>query len=151
MEESKIDSSQDPTVGANGAAALGERVSELGREAAAAAKQQADELLTGATRGAADAASQTSGAMDSLAGSLADSGQETLGRAVGAVSSRLQDFAAYLEGRSLDALVRDAQRLAQRNPGLAMAGGLALGFALSRFLKASGDNGPTRNQSRTHA
>lgn len=134
-------------VGSNGIDALGERVSGIGREAAAAAKHRADELVTGAARGAADAANQSSDAMGSLAGSLEDSGQETLGRAVGAVSHRLQEFAAYLEGRSLDALVRDAQRLAQRNPALVVAGGLALGFALSRFLKASA---PAQTESQTY-
>ena len=47
-------------------------------------------------------------------------------------------------------LARDARALAQRNPALLVAGGLALGFALSRLLKASAHNGAARNNARTH-
>ena len=149
MNPEDIDTSQRE-VGSNGADALGEHVSGMAREAATAAKDHADELLSDATRGAADAATKSSDAMDSLAGSLADSGQDTLGRAVGAVSHRLQQFAAYLDGRDLDSLARDARALAQRHPGLLVAGGLALGFAMSRLFKASAQNGATRSNARTH-
>jgi hypothetical protein len=121
----------------------------MGRDAASAAKHQADTLLTGAKHGTARAASEASTATDTLAESLAGSGRENLSRAAGALSSRLEKFAVYLEGRSLNDLAHDAQRIAQRNPGLFIAGGLALGFVLSRFFKASGNVGPLR-ASRTH-
>lgn len=149
MNKQSTDRSQSGTA-SNGANTLGESVAGMGREAASAAKRHADTLLADVKSGAADAAHEISGAIDPLAGSLADSGQETLGRAVGALSNRLHRFAGYLEEISLNDLARDGQRMAQRNPGLFIAGGLALGFALSRFLKASAGSGPSRGASRTH-
>ena len=143
------DSDRSETAGSTGADTLGERVAGMGRDAASAAKHQADTLLTGAKHGTARAASEASDATDTLAESLAGSGQENLSRVAGALSSRLEKFAVYLEERSFNDLARDAQRIAQRNPGLFIAGGLALGFALSRFFKASRAVGPVRT-SRTH-
>jgi hypothetical protein len=64
-----------------------------------------------------------------------------LSRAAAALSERVRAFSGYLEDRSLEDLVSDARALAQRNPGLFVAGGVALGFALSRFLKASAGDG----------
>ena len=43
----------------------------------------------------------------------------------------------YLKGASGDRLLRDVEDFARRQPWLVAAGGLALGFAASRFLKAS--------------
>jgi hypothetical protein len=53
------------------------------------------------------------------------------------MADRLHGFSDYLENRRIDELFEDARRLAQRNPGLFIAGGVVLGLALSRFLKAS--------------
>jgi hypothetical protein len=43
----------------------------------------------------------------------------------------------YLKGASGDRLLRDVEDLARRQPLLVAAGGLVLGFAASRFMKAS--------------
>ena len=66
---------------------------------AARPRRPADALLA-PKRGAVDAATETSGAIDAVAGSLADSGQETLSRTAAALSDRLQSFAGYLEGEA---------------------------------------------------
>jgi hypothetical protein len=151
MKTQDSDRSQgEYTAGANGTDALGERVADVGRKAASAAKRQTETLLGGAKRGATDAANSASGTIDAVAGSLADSGQETLSRTAAALSGRLHDFAGYLEGRSLNELAQDAQRMARRNPALFVAGGLALGFALSRFFKASAGGASQNVSSRTH-
>jgi hypothetical protein len=53
------------------------------------------------------------------------------------MSAQLAKLAEHVGSKSLDELARDARDLAQRNPGLVIAGGLAIGFALTRFVKAS--------------
>jgi hypothetical protein len=78
--------------------------------------------------------------MDDAADALASSGHETLSQAAAALSDQARKFSTYLEDRRLEDLIGDARRLAQRNPALFVAGGVVLGFALSRFLKASAAN-----------
>jgi hypothetical protein len=111
---------------ADGAADARERVAD-------AAKRQAESLY----RDASSSAAEASAAIGDAAATLESSGHETLSQAAAALSDRVRTFSTYLEDRSLEDLVGDARRLAQRNPGLFIAGGVALGFALSRFLKAS--------------
>jgi len=48
------------------------------------------------------------------------------------------NFATRLREGSVDELLDDTRALARRNPGLFIAGGLVAGFALARFVKASG-------------
>ncbi len=109
----------------------------LTESAAAAAEQQAETLLSDAKRSATAAAGDASEAVDEAAAVLSSRGQETLSQAAAALSSRLENLATYFETRSLDDLTREARTLAAQNPALFIAGGVAVGFALSRFFKAS--------------
>ena len=61
-------------------------------------------------------------------------GPATLAEQVASQADRVGD---YLKGASGDRILRDAEDFARRQPWLVAAGGLALGFAASRFLKAS--------------
>jgi hypothetical protein len=115
----------------------GARLAEAGAEAATAAKREARSMFEGAKRTAVDAADDTSAAIEDVANALRSSGQTTLSQAAAAMAERLHGFSDYLENRPVDELFEDARRLAQRNPGLFIAGGVVLGLALSRFLKAS--------------
>ena len=91
-------------------------------------------------RAGSSAAAGTSDAIDDAADALASSGHESLSQAAAALSDQVRKFSNYLQDRRIEDLVGDARRLAQRNPALFVAGGVALGFALSRFLKASAAN-----------
>ena len=86
---------------------------------------------------AADAAEETASAIGNAAAAFQDSGQAKLSEATAALASKMHGFSSYLENRSVDDLFDDARRLAARNPGLLIAGGVVLGVALSRFFKAS--------------
>ena len=90
-------------------------------------------------------AGDASAALDDAASRLSDEGQETLAQATSAVADQLATLAQSLEQRSLNELVDDARRVARRNPGLFMVGGVVVGLVLSRFFKAS----PNRNGSVT--
>ena len=52
-------------------------------------------------------------------------------------AERVAQIGDYLRRSDGDAILRDAERLAREKPWAVMAGGIALGVAASRFLKAS--------------
>jgi hypothetical protein len=107
------------------------------KEGAAAVREAAQSGIEEGMTSAASVASDASDALDETAASLYARGQEGLSQAASAMSRRLSQLADYLEGRSTDELVREARRVARDNPAMFIAGGLALGIALSRFFKAS--------------
>ena len=113
-----------------------ERVADATRDVASKAKRQAETVY----RAGSSAAAGTSDALDDAADALASSGHESLSQAAAALSDQARKFSNYLEDRRLEDLIGDARHLAQRNPALFVAGGVVLGFALSRFLKASAAN-----------
>ena len=126
-------SSQPPESDRSG---VRERVADATRDVASKAKRQAETVY----RAGSSAAAGTSDAIDDAADALASSGHESLSQAAAALSDQARKFSTYLEDRRLEDLIGDARRLAQRNPALFVAGGVVLGFALSRFLKASAAN-----------
>jgi hypothetical protein len=125
-----------------GSANAQERIADAARNAASGAKRQAESLY----QGASSTAAETSDAIDDAADVFERSGHETLSQAASALSERVRNFSHYLEDRKLEDLVGDARRLAQRNPGVFIAGGMALGFALSRFLRANAADASRTNR-----
>ena len=72
-----------------------------------------------------------------VAEQLRGQGKDTPARAAEQVADRAESFGSYLRDADGERLLRDAEDVARRQPWLIAAGGLALGFAASRFLKAS--------------
>ena len=58
-------------------------------------------------------------------------------RYVEQAADRAERLGSYLERSDGERIVRDVEDFARRNPWAVAAGGLALGFAASRMLKAS--------------
>jgi hypothetical protein len=87
---------------------------------------QAGERLTGT---AADARS--------IAEELRQQGKDAPARMVDQVAGQAERLGDYLKRSDGDDILRDAEDLARSKPWLVAAGGLVLGFAGSRFLKAS--------------
>jgi hypothetical protein len=52
------------------------------------------------------------------------------------MADSMTGLAGNLRGKSAEQLLHDAADLARSNPGLFIAGSIAIGFGLSRFLKA---------------
>ena len=76
-------------------------------------------------------ASKTAGALRAVeAGAVADY--------VEVASQRVGTVAEYLEDHTLTQMIEDAGDLVRRNRAVAVGGMLVVGFALTRFLKASG-------------
>ena len=60
-----------------------------------------------------------------------------LSRYVSGMAETMVRFADDLRGKSADELFHDVNRIARQNPGLFLAGSVALGFGLVRFARAT--------------
>ena len=94
---------------------------------------QVDQRSTEAGERIAGTASDVRSIADELRSQGKD-GPASLAEQVAGQADRLGD---YLKGASGDRILRDVEDFARRQPMLVAAGGLAIGFAASRFLKAS--------------
>jgi hypothetical protein len=73
----------------------------------------------------------------SIADELRSQGKDAPANLAEQVASQADRVGDYLKGASGDRILRDVEDYARRQPMLVAAAGLALGFAASRFLKAS--------------
>jgi len=73
----------------------------------------------------------------SVAEELRRQGKDTPARLVEQAAGQADRMADYLKGASGERLLRDVEDLARGKPWAVAAGGLVLGFAASRLLKAS--------------
>jgi hypothetical protein len=73
----------------------------------------------------------------SIAEELRNQGKDAPANLAEQVASQADRVGDYLKEASGDRLLRDVEDFARRQPMLVAAAGLALGFAASRFLKAS--------------
>jgi hypothetical protein len=125
-----------------------ERVKEQVAEKAEVAQEragQAAQQARGRLRDQVDQRSTQAG--ERLAGSAADArsvaeelrlkGKDTPARLVEQAAGQADRAAAYLKTASGDRILRDVEDFARSKPWAVAAGGLAVGFAASRFLKAS--------------
>jgi hypothetical protein len=72
-----------------------------------------------------------------VAEQLRNQGKDGPARVAEQVADRAESFGTYLRDADGERLLRDVEDFARRQPMLVAAAGLALGFAASRFLKAS--------------
>jgi len=73
----------------------------------------------------------------SVAEGLREQGKDKPAKLAEQAADRSEQAATYLRDADADRILRDAEDLARRKPMAVIAGGIALGFAASRFLKAS--------------
>ena len=108
-------------------------------------RDQVDQRSTQAGDQVHSAAQDVRGVADQLRGQ----GKDTPARVAEQVADRAESFGTYLRDADGERLLRDVEEVARRQPWLVAAGGLALGFAASRFLKASSSRryqaGPDRS------
>jgi hypothetical protein len=72
-----------------------------------------------------------------VAGELRNQGKDKPAQYAEQAAERVQGVGQWLERSDGDQILRDVEGFARRNPWAVAAGGLVLGFAASRFLKAS--------------
>ena len=127
----------------------GGAINKVKNEAAGVAqdvKRQSQEQFEARKQTAADQTEKLAGVVDRVSEELKSQNQESLADYAGQLAGSMKDFAESLRQRNLDELVRDTQQLARNNPTLFLVGSVAVGIALSRFLKASTQRGGANRQ-----
>jgi hypothetical protein len=114
---------------------LKSKATELTQEA----KQRGKEQLDTTKRAAADQAQKVAGVIEQASAELGRNDQQTLAHYTAELANSIKTLADNLSNRGVDELGTDAIKLARQNPTLFLLGSVALGFALSRFVKASAD------------
>jgi hypothetical protein len=120
----------------------GGAINKVKSEAAGVAqdvKRQGQEQFETRKQTAANQTEKLAGVVDRVSAELKDQNQESLADYAGQLAGSMKNFADSLRQRNLDELVNDTQQLARSNPTLFLMGSVAVGIALSRFLKASAD------------
>jgi ribosomal protein S15P/S13E len=95
-----------------------------------------DQIDTRSTQAGEQVASITDG-IRKMGEHFESQGQQTAGRLTEQAVQRTDQFASYLRRSDADTILRDVEDFGRRQPWMLVVGGIALGFAASRFLKAS--------------
>jgi hypothetical protein len=110
------------------------------------AKRQGQEQFEAHKHTAADQTEKLADVVERVAEEFKGQDQQSLGDYAGQLAGSMKSFAENLRKRSLEDVIRDTQQLARNNPTLFLMGSIAVGIALSRFLKASaGRSAPVRD------
>ena len=115
---------------------MNEAKSAADKAAEEAKKYSSKKMEEGRDRAASELG-KVAHAAATAASDLESQQQETISRYVTEIADRVNGLAEGLRGKSVDQLIDDAKAIARRNPALFIAGSVAIGIGLSRFVKAS--------------
>jgi ElaB/YqjD/DUF883 family membrane-anchored ribosome-binding protein len=110
---------------------------QMAQDTAGKARGRLREQIDQRSTQAGDEIRSTAHQVRSLAEQLRGQGKDMPARLVEQAADRSESFGNYLRNADGEQLLDDAESFARRQPWAVAAGGLALGFAASRLLKAS--------------
>lgn len=113
------------------------QVQEKAQEAAGQIQDRLREQIDQRSSQAAEQIKQQGSDLRSVGESLRQQGKEGPARAADRLAGYAEKVGGYLGEKDSYALLSDAEDFGRRQPWAVAAGGLVLGFAASRFLKAS--------------
>lgn len=119
------------------AAEVKDQAQEKARDAAANARGRAVEQIDQRSTEAGQRVSGVAGDVRSVGEELRKQGKDGPAKIADQAAERAEQVGSYLQDSDADRILRDAEDFGRRKPWAVVAGGLALGFAASRFLKAS--------------
>jgi X-X-X-Leu-X-X-Gly heptad repeat protein len=105
-------------------------------ELAAAARDRGMEQIEGAKGRLADGAQRVAAAVERTAEELEGEGDGALSGVGHSVASLMRQLSGGLRDRDVAQFAGELGALARRNPGVFLAGSVALGFGIARFFKA---------------
>src|SRR4051812_41879032 len=114
-----------------------DQAKEKAQEAAGEAKGRVREQVDRRSTEAGEKVASTANDLRSVGQQLREQGQEAPAKLAEQAADRTQRLGSYLTESDADRILSDVEDFARRQPWAVVAGGLALGFAASRFLKAS--------------
>jgi hypothetical protein len=115
------------------AAQAKDKAQEAGAQARSRVRDEVDRRSTQA----GEQAGSTAQALRDASGKLRDEGSEPVARGLEQVADRVDRAGGWLRDSDGDSILNDVEEFGRRNTLAVVAGGLALGFAASRLLKAS--------------
>jgi hypothetical protein len=115
------------------AAQAKDKAQEAGAQARSRVRDEVDRRSTQA----GEQAGSTAQALRDASGKLRDEGSEPVARGLEQVADRVDRAGGWLRDSDGDSILNDVEDFGRRNTLAVVAGGLALGFAASRLLKAS--------------
>lgn len=110
-----------------------EKAQEVGGRAQSAIRDQVDTRSTQA----GDSVTATASDIGAVGDELRKQGRETPARLAEQAAERGEALGRYLQQSDADRILADVEDFGRRQPMAVLAGGLLLGFAAARFLKAS--------------
>jgi ElaB/YqjD/DUF883 family membrane-anchored ribosome-binding protein len=110
-----------------------EKVKEGAQQAQSRAREQIDQRSTQA----GEQVSATAQALRSTSEHLREQGQETQAKAADRIADQADRMGSYLTESNADRLLSDVEDFGRRQPMAVVGIGVVVGFAASRFLKAS--------------
>jgi ElaB/YqjD/DUF883 family membrane-anchored ribosome-binding protein len=110
---------------------------EKAQEATDQAKGRVREQVDQRSTEAGQQVSATAGDLRSVSDELRKQGKDTPARLAEQAADRTERLGSYLAESDADRILGDVEDFARKQPWAVVAGGLALGFAASRLLKAS--------------
>ena len=113
------------------------QVQEKAQEAAGQAKGRVREQVDQRSTTAGEQVQSAAQDARSVAEELRSKGKEQPAKYAEQAADRAERLGSYLKDSDADRILGDVEDFARRQPMAVLAGGLALGFAASRFLKAS--------------
>lgn len=123
-------------------------VKEQAKEAAGQAREQAEDaarMAGGRVRSQVDERStdmgervvSQAGDVRSISDALRDQGNDNAAQLADQAAERIEQVGSWLRDSDADRMLEQAEDVARRNPWAVLAGSVAVGFAVSRVLKAS--------------
>jgi hypothetical protein len=111
----------------------GEQMRQAGGQARDRMREQVDQRSTQA----GEQVNQHASDLRDVAGQLREQGKDAPAKIAEQAANRVERAGSWLKESDADRIVSDVEDFARSNPWAVAAGGLALGFAASRVLKAS--------------
>jgi hypothetical protein len=113
------------------------QVQEKAQQAAGQVKNRVAEQVDQRSTYAGEQLGSTAGDVRSVAEELRKQGKDKPARLAEQTAERVERAGGYLRDSDSDRILSDLEDFGRRKPLAVVAGGLVLGFAASRFLKAS--------------
>jgi hypothetical protein len=110
---------------------------EKAQQAAGQARDRVREQVDQRSTQAGEQVTGTASDLRSVAETLREQGKDKPAQLAEQAAQRTEQVGSYLTNSDADRILRDVEDFGRRQPWAVVAGGLALGFAASRFLKAS--------------
>jgi hypothetical protein len=122
---------------ANGPNSTTDQAKAKAQEGAQQAKRTVRDQVDQRSTEAGERVGSTAGDLRTVGEELRKQGKDQPAKLAEQAAQRAESLGDYLQRSDGDTILRDVERFGRRQPWAVIAGGVALGFAASRFLKAS--------------